>query len=223
MEQQSVTVGKGNERVGTSTTGTTELPVGFFADGESHTAVLSVPGEGVEQPQEQPTQLVPTVPPELQPDAEGNPPNITPELIRQLRGKYFTVKHVRLLDCNHLLDMVNQPKNNCETCWFNWFNSHAKLIEVADEFYRAHGKAPMVAMRGIKFVKNFLRFMSTVHHFMQLEKEQKNVADNQERGAESDVLSNPEAVGTDASPAAVAEGREVGSSSGSDQSDEQGS
>ena len=169
MESTESTVRSDGEGVGP--TGS-ETPIGFFAEGESHPSV---------QPEDS-ERLVPQVPPELQPDKDGNPPSITPELIRQLRGKYFTVKHVRLTDCGHLLDMVNQPKNNCETCWFNWFNSHAKLIEVADEFYRTHGKQPMIAMRGVKFVKNFLRFMATVHHFMQLEKlaKEQNVTNNQE-------------------------------------------
>jgi hypothetical protein len=119
--------------------------------------------------------------------------------------------------------MINQPKNNCETCWFNWFNSHAKLIEVADEFYRAHGKKPMIALRGEKFVKNFLRFMATVHHFMQLEKEQ-NVASHQEESgntgavlAEVETRSSP-----DASPTLLVEGGETEGGSGSDERNEQG-
>lgn len=168
--------------------------------GEARAEVLGTEGQ-----QQQP--LVPTIPPELQPDKDGNPPKITPELIRQLRGKYFTVKHVRLTDCGHLLDMVNQPKNNCETCWFNWFNSHAQLVETADKFYRELGKKPMVAMRGEKFVKNFLRFMATVHHFMQLEKEQKANGNNQERPITSGIA--PAEARGESTVDSADEGREV--------------
>jgi hypothetical protein len=119
------------------------------------------------------------VPQELWPDANGNPPQLTEKLLSKLRGKYFTVKHPRLTDCGHLLDMINQPKNNCQTCWWTWFNSHPQLIEVADQFFRTHGKNAMISMRGEKFVKMFLRFMSTVHHFM--EQERLKNANNSER------------------------------------------
>src|SRR5208337_328718 len=109
------------------------------------------------------------VPPELWPDKDGNPPVVTERLLRSLRGKYFTVKHVRLGVCGHLLDMLNQPRNNCEQCWFQWFNTHPQLVEVADQFFRTHGKKPMIGMRGEKFVKNFLRYMSTIIHLMKQE------------------------------------------------------
>lgn len=144
---------------GARPTGTENLPgpgqLQFPAEGESKPSI---------QP-ENPERLVPQIPPELQPDKDGNPPAITPELIRKLRGKYFTVKHPRLTDCGHLLDMVNFPKRNCHTCLFNWFNSHAQLVELAHEFYTKHGRKALAAMRGDKFVKAFLMFMSTIAHF----------------------------------------------------------
>ena len=159
MEQQSVAVGESDAGIGAATTN------------EERFTEVSIQGEpriGQEPPilrlEEQ--QLVPNTPSELQPDKDGNPPKIIPNLIRKLRGKYFTVKHVRLNDCGHLLDMINQPKNNCEVCWFNWFNAHAQLVETRTSSTQKHGKGPMVAMRGVKFVKNFFRFMATVAHFM---------------------------------------------------------
>src|SRR5271157_5895140 len=109
------------------------------------------------------------LPPELRPDENGNPPEITPAVLSKLRGKYFTVRHVRLGVCDHLLDMINQPRNNCENCWFQWFNTHPQLVEVADQFFRTQGKKPMIGMRGERFVKMFLRYMSTVIHFMKQE------------------------------------------------------
>ena len=51
-------------------------------------------------------------------------------------------------------------------------NTHGELVKVADEFFREYGKARLVAMRGKVFVKMFLRFMSTVQHLME---EQKNL------------------------------------------------
>jgi hypothetical protein len=110
-----------------------------------------------------------SVPPELRPDKDGNPPKLTEALMRKLRGKYFTVRHPLLTDCGHKLDMINQPKNNCENCWFQFFNTHAQLVEVTDQFFRTHGKNALVGMRGIKYAKNFGRYMVTVAHFMKEE------------------------------------------------------
>lgn len=109
------------------------------------------------------------IPPEFRPDANGKWPEITPQLIRTMRGKYFTVKHPMLTNCGHRLDMVNQPKNNCENCWYQWFNTHPQLVETADQFFRTHGKGPLIGMRGEKFFKMFVRYMATVIHFMKEE------------------------------------------------------
>ena len=102
-----------------------------------------------------------------------------------LRGKYFTVRH-DLMPCGHKIDRVNQPKNNCEICWWNWLNTHGELVKVADEFFREYGKARLVAMRGKVFVKMFLRFMSTVQHLMEEQKNLKEKNDNQELGNPGD-------------------------------------
>jgi len=104
------------------------------------------------------------LPPELRPDENGNPPEVTPALLSKLRGKYFTVRHVRLEDCGHLLDMINQPKNNCPDCWWTWFQTHPQLMETADQFYRTQGRKPLIAMRGLVFVRMFERTMATIIH-----------------------------------------------------------
>lgn len=109
------------------------------------------------------------IPPELRPDAAGNPPVITEKLLRQLRNRYFIVKHVVLTNCGHKLDMINFPKRNCENCYFQWFNTHPQLVEVADQFYRTHGKGPLIGMRGKKFFVAFTRYMATIIHFMKEE------------------------------------------------------
>ncbi len=96
----------------------------------------------------------------------------TEKTIAMLRGKYFTVRHVLLTDCGHRIDMTNEPKTNCENCWFQWLNRHGKLVETADQFFREYGKPRLVAMRGAKFVRNFLRFMSTIAHFAAEQKAQ---------------------------------------------------
>lgn len=90
-------------------------------------------------------------------------------MIRSLRGKYFTVKHVTLENCGHKLDMINEPATNCENCWWTFFNTHPQLVETTDQFFRTQGKGPLVAMRGKKYFKMFVRYMATLIHFMKEE------------------------------------------------------
>jgi hypothetical protein len=120
------------------------------------------------------------LPPELRPDADGNPPVLTEALMRKLRGEYFTVKHARLDNCEHRIDLITEPRTNCQNCWWNWFNIHPQLIETTDQFFRTKGKEPLIAMRGKRYFKMFLRFMSTV---CQLQKEQEALNAKQIREA----------------------------------------
>ena len=109
------------------------------------------------------------IPPELiGPDGKMLPFN--ERTMAKLRGKYFSVEHPWLEDCGHRLDMINFPKRNCETCLYTWFNHHAQLVQTAHEFYNQYGKDRLIAMRGRKFVKAFLMFMSTVNHFLEQQK-----------------------------------------------------
>ena len=133
------------------------------------------------------------VPKELWPDAEGNPPVITERLLKSLRGKYFTVRHVRLGECDHLLDMINQPKNNCPDCWWTWFQTHPQLMETADQFYRTQGRKPLVAMRGLVFVRMFERTMATIIHRQREEHDVSNRKQGNDAGSgnsEANVESN---------------------------------
>lgn len=121
-----------------------------------------------------------TVQPEPErPGAEGIrtpdsvPPQITERLIRQLRLKYFTVRHPRVPECGHKLDQINEPRHrNCEICWYVWFEIHPQLVETADQFYRTQGKRALEGLRGTQFVKMFERYMAT--KFAQLKEQEEN-------------------------------------------------
>jgi hypothetical protein len=130
----------------------------------------------------------------------------------KLRNRYFTVKH-DLMPCGHKIDRINQPKTNCEICWWNWLNTHGELVKVADEFYRTYGRRRLEAMRGKVFVKMFLRFMSTVQHIMEEQERLKEQAyDNQQNPADSGT-SVGSSEGNQGRPVeAVDSGREVESS-----------
>jgi len=91
---------------------------------------------------------------------------LTTKQLKELRAKFFTVRHVLLKDCDHRLDMINEPRHkHCENCWFQWFNTHGKLIESVDAAYKEHGKDFIIKLRGVTFFKMFLRFMATVAHW----------------------------------------------------------
>lgn len=109
------------------------------------------------------------VPPELYPDANGKPPQLTERLLRKLRAKYFSIKHPVLENCGHKLDLINFPNTHCENCLYTFFNTHPQLVEVTDQFYRTHGKNPLIAMRGVKYFRAFMRYMATVIQFMKEE------------------------------------------------------
>ncbi len=195
-----------------------EESVALVEPGVSEVAGESSPAEVTGEPSpEQPPKGYEGVPKELWPGPDGNPPVITERLLRSLRGKYFTVKHVRLGVCDHLLDMVNQPKNNCERCWWTWFNTHPQLVETADQFFRTRGKKPMIGMRGEKFVKNFLRYMATVIHLMKQEGRIPSESDSHQGidagsvNSQTDAQSNNDETGTSGTHASSGDdqGREI--------------
>jgi hypothetical protein len=127
------------------------------------------------------------VPKELWPDKDGNPPPLTPALMKRLRGKYFTVRHTSG-ECGHKIDAINQPKLNCHDCWAAFFASHPQLVEVAHQFYTTQGRNPMVAMRGEKFVKMFEKYMALLYraHIERLKQQEKTSVENPEPGSTSD-------------------------------------
>ena len=131
------------------------------------------------------------IPPEFRPDKDGKYPAITPKLIRAMRGKYFTVTHARLEACGHRFDLVNEPRNNCELCWINFFAYHPQLVETADQFFRTHGREPLIGMRGKKFVRFFTRYMSTLYREQQ--EREKATSVNTQTTEDADLQQNSSA------------------------------
>jgi hypothetical protein len=91
--------------------------------------------------------------------------------MRQLRGQYFTIRHIPLTDCGHKMDVINFPRHiHCENCVWQFFNFHPQLVQTVDEAWREHGKAFVVRLRGKKFAHLFARYMKTVAYFQEQEK-----------------------------------------------------
>jgi hypothetical protein len=111
-------------------------------------------------------------------DAAKPPQTLTETQFRALRRQYFTVRHGRCQPCGHRFDVITEPRTNCEHCWFHWLNEHGELIQTADRAYQEQGERFLTAMRGRKFTKMFLRFMSTLAR-LKAEEEKKNAVQNQ--------------------------------------------
>jgi hypothetical protein len=75
--------------------------------------------------------------------------------------QFFTVRRSTVVECKHKIDLDSPPKNNCQVCWFAWFNQHGELVTALDE---AFNESPEILDRiwGTKVRKNFTRFMSTL-------------------------------------------------------------
>jgi hypothetical protein len=104
--------------------------------------------------------------------SDGKPLPINERTLRLIRGKTFTVRHILLEDCQHKMDMQNQPRNHCQNCWYQWLNHHGTLVQTAHEFYQQYGKERLVSLRGKVFVTMWLRFMSTIAHMIEEQKAQ---------------------------------------------------
>ena len=84
---------------------------------------------------------------------------------RKLRGQYFTVRHDLVGQCGHKIDRMNEPSIGCEWCWWTWFSGHGELIQTTDRALQEQGKYFVIKMRGKRYLKYFLRYMSTLARF----------------------------------------------------------
>jgi hypothetical protein len=153
--------------------------------------------------------------------SDGKPLPINERTLRLIRGKTFTVRHIALT-CGHKMDLQNQPKTGCETCWWEWLNNHSTLVQTAHEFYQQFGKERLVAMRGTKFVKYFLMFMSTVAHMIEeqkkLEQEKQNGEVTNTRGTDDSASAVASEIQSEVAPAVVGESREARGTQGKTES-----
>lgn len=115
------------------------------------------------------------------------PQQMTLRQFRALRGKYFTVKHKRMEPCGHRLDQITEPRSNCEFCWFAFFQTHGQLVQTADRAYQEQGVEFLDKIRGQKWRKMFLRFMSTVAMFQKEMEAAKGKTDGQAGENQSSV------------------------------------
>ena len=91
---------------------------------------------------------------------------ITRAEYKKVMRETFTVKHQRIPQCGHKFVPGHEPRHrNCEQCWFVFFQVHGELTQSVEEVFQKHGKPAIVALRGVKFLDNFLKFMATVAQY----------------------------------------------------------
>lgn len=107
------------------------------------------------------------------------PKQMTRQVWKQLMRIHFTVRRGKAQPCEHKLSSINvpnekgensifitsDPRKNCDSCWFTYFNTNGQMTQIADECFREAGRDVLERSRGKRFVKYFLRFMSTIARF----------------------------------------------------------
>lgn len=87
-------------------------------------------------------------------------PKLTRQQIGQLRRRFFTVVHGRVVVCGHKakFDTGRQPTNNCISCWDAFFHTSCNL-DAIHKFLTTEGAKKFQAKFGNKFTKHFRGFL----------------------------------------------------------------
>ncbi len=109
-----------------------------------------------------PTVAVSETSPVPQPE---KPVIFTRKMFKEYLRWHFTVRHGVVKACGHKFSETQDPRHNCDSCWFAYFNNNKTMTEIADDCFRNAGRDVLERSRGKKFVRYFLRFMSTIARF----------------------------------------------------------
>lgn len=102
---------------------------------------------------------------------------ITYHEYKTMMRQFFTVRNGIVQNCGHKIGTDQEPKyKNCEECWFAFFNTHGEFVQAVDEAYNEHGPAFIEKMKGTKFTRMYLAFMSTVAQSLRTRSAIPNVA-----------------------------------------------
>jgi hypothetical protein len=107
------------------------------------------------------------------------PKQMTRQVWKQMMRIHFTVRRGLAQPCGHKLSTImvpddkgkqsvfitSDPRKNCESCWFTYFNTNGQMTQIADDCFQNAGRDVLERSRGKKFVKYFLMFMSTMARF----------------------------------------------------------
>ena len=96
----------------------------------------------------------------------------------KLNRLYVTRQLKRVQECGHRFDESQEPKNNCEFCFFAWFTSHGELVQNMEQCYQEAGRDVLERIKGKKITKFFLRYLATVAKFIEHQKELGNLKEH---------------------------------------------
>lgn len=115
------------------------------------------------------------------------PKQVSMSEYKKLMGQYFTVHRDIVAACGH--KFKTPPTNNCENCWWAFFQIHGELTSQLDETFRnpEMGKAFLVNKHGKKFVDMFCRFMATVIKMKQEVEESKGANGSEARSEAGEI------------------------------------
>ena len=81
------------------------------------------------------------------------------------------LRYQRVPMCGHKFIPGHEPRHrNCEACWFTFFQVHGELTQSCDQVFAELGEPALRQLRPGKFVKNFLKFMSTLAQWQEAAK-----------------------------------------------------
>jgi hypothetical protein len=117
------------------------------------------------------------------------PPQMTRKVWKEMMRIHFTVRRGTAPGCGHKLSSINvpnekgentlfitsDPRKNCDSCWFTYFNTNGQMTNIADECFREAGRDVLERSRGKRFVRYFLRFMSTIARFQREQEQNANI------------------------------------------------
>ena len=118
----------------------------------------------------------------------------TKKEIGQMRKRFFTIQHSTVTACGHKFKTDGStPSTNCDDCWWAFFQTSPELLERLHNVLRTGGPSVLIATMGRKFVKKFGKYLETVLHTEQ-EERQDGISEETEGGGDSlrETLSTPE-------------------------------
>jgi len=96
---------------------------------------------------------------------------------KKAMGQLFTVRLDTVKACGHKFHPTNEPKTNCDDCWFAYFQVNGQTTQTAEECLAKEGKQTLTKIKGEKFTKRLLWFLCIIAKLKELENNGKSNAD----------------------------------------------
>jgi hypothetical protein len=81
---------------------------------------------------------------------------------KRVMGTFFTQKHDQVKVCGHKFHPTDEPRTGCPDCWAAFFFTQGQIAVIADEVFQKEGVEVLIKVKGKRFTKWYLRFMSEI-------------------------------------------------------------